>query len=286
MTNDPQRTRLACLSLVAAATLTFTWENVNGTKTTDQVVMAAAEVEKVDAVTRWLAEGAQLETTDRQGRTALEAAIRSGHTDVVKMLLLAGVNVNAGGGNRTSALHVAVASGKTDIVNALLGAGARVDAADQDGNAPLHIAVANQTNKEIVKALLDAGARVDATNHDGMQPLHLAARSAGVGTVQTLLASGAKADAVDVHGLRPLHLVALGGARRMNAVRASAAGAQNLRKLLYGLEYLTVVKVLLSNGASFDVKDKNGKRPIDYAAEGGFTEMVDVLLAAGAKPPR
>jgi ankyrin repeat protein len=46
------------------------------------------------------------------------------------------------------------------------------------------------------------------------------------------------------------------------------------------------VKVLLSNGASFDVKDKNGKRPIDYAAEGGFTEMVDVLLAAGAKPPR
>jgi ankyrin repeat protein len=271
---------------VVAATLTLTWETVNGTKTSDQVVMAAAQVEKVDAVTRWLAEGAQLETTDHQGKTALEAAIQSGHTDVVKMLLLAGANVNAGAGNRTSALHVAAASGKTDVVNALLDAGARVDVVDQDGNAPLHIAVANPTNKEIVKALLDAGAKVDAANHEGMQPLHLAARSAGVGTVQTLLASGAKADAVDVHGLRPLHLVALGGARRMNAVRASAAGAQNLRKLLYGLEYLTVVKVLLSNGASFDVKDKNGKRPIDYAAEGGFTEMVDVLLAAGAKPPR
>jgi ankyrin repeat protein len=286
MTNDLRRTKLARLSLVVAATLTLTWETVNGTKTTDQVVMAAAQVEKVDAVTRWLAEGAQLETTDHQGKTALEAAIQSGHTDVVKMLLLAGANVNAGAGNRTSALHVAAASGKTDIVNALLDAGARVDVVDQDGNAPLHIAVANPTNKEIVKALLDAGARVDAANHEGMQPLHLAARSAGVGTVQTLLASGAKADAVDVHGLRPLHLVALGGARRMNAVRASAAGAQNLRKLLYALEYLTVVKVLLSNGASFDVKDKNGKRPIDYAAEGGFTEMVDVLLAAGAKPPR
>ena len=286
MTNDRRPTRLAWLSLVVAATLTLTWETVTGTKTTDQMVMAAAQVEKVDAVTRWLSEGAQLEATDHQGRTALEAAIRSGHIDVVKMLLMAGANVNAGAGNRPSALHVAAASGKTDIVNALLGAGARVDVVDEDGNAPLHIAVANPINKEIVKALLDAGARVDAANHEGMQPLHLAARSAGVGTVQTLLASGAKADAGDLHGLRPLHLVAQGGARRMNAVRASAGGAHNLRKLLYGLEYLTVVKVLLSNGASFDVEDKTGKRPIDYAAEGGFTEMVDVLLAAGAKPPR
>ena len=47
-----------------------------------------------------------------------------------------------------------------------------------------------------------------------------------------------------------------------------------------------VVKVLLSNGASLDVEDKTGKRPIDYASEGGFSEMVDLLLAAGAKPPR
>jgi ankyrin repeat protein len=271
---------------VVAATFTLTWETVNGTKTTDQMVMAAAQVEKVDAVTRWLAEGAQLETTDHQGRTALEAAIQSGHTDVVKMLLLAGANVNAGAGTRTSALHVAAASGKTDIVNALLDAGARVDVVDQDGNAPLHIAVANPTNKEIVKALLDAGARVDAANHEGMQPLHLAARSAGVGTVQTLLASGAKSDAVDRYGLQPLHLVAQGGAQRIKASRVSSNGAHNLTKLLYAWEYTMVVNVLLSNGASLDVEDKSGKRPIDYASEGGFSEMVDVLLAAGAKPPR
>ena len=285
MMNDPRWTRLSWLSLAIAAFLTFTWEDVRGGKTTDQGLMAAAQVEKVDTVTRWLAEGAKLETTDHRNRTALEAAIESGHTDVVKMLLTAGVNVNAGAGNRTTALHIAAASGKTDIVKALLGAGAQVDVVDQDGNEPLHIAVADPTNREIVKALLDAGARVDVANKDGMQPLHLAARSAGVGTVQTLLASGAKPDAVDVHGLRPLHVVAQGGARRMNAARASASGGHNLTRLLYGLEYLTVVKVLLSNGARFDVEDNTGKRPIDYAFEGGFFEMVDLLLAAGAKPP-
>ena len=60
----------------------------------------------------------------------------------------------------------------------------------------------------------------------------------------------------------------------------------HLTMLLYGWEYTMVVKVLLSNGASLDVGDKTGKRPIDYASEGGFSEMVDLLLAAGAKPPR
>jgi ankyrin repeat protein len=192
--------------------------------------------------------------------------------------------VNAGTGNRKTALHIASASGRTEIVKALLDAGAQVDVADQDGNEPLHIAVANPANGQIVKDLLNAGARVDAVNNDGMQPIHLAARSAGAGTVRTLLASGAKSDAADSHGLRPLHLVAQGGAQRMNASGAGNGG-HNLTKLLYGWEYTMVVNVLLSNGASLDVEDKTGKRPIDYASEGGFSEMVDLLVAAGAKPP-
>ena len=127
---------------------------------------------------------------------------------------------------------------------------------------------------------------MDIANNDGMQPIHLAARAAGVGTVQTLLASGATSDAVDRHGLRPLHLVAQGGAQRMKAARRSANEGHNLTKLLYGWEYTMVVKVLLPNGASLDVEDKAGKRPIEYASEGGFSEMVDLLLAAGAAPPR
>lgn len=284
--NDPRWTKLAWLSLAVTALLTFTWENVSGTKTPDQTLMAAARGGKADAATRWLTEGATLETTGNRGWTALKAATEAGHTDVVKMLLLAGVNVNAGAGNRTTALHIAAGSGKTDIVKALLAAGARVDVIDHEGNEPLHIAVGQATNRDIVKALLDAGARVDAANNDGMQPLHLAARSAGVDTVQALLASGATPNAVDLHGLRPLHLVAQRGVRRMHAVRTSDGRAQNLTRLLYGMEYLTVVRVLLSSGAKVDVEDNNGKRPIEYASEGGFFEMVNLLLAAGAAPPR
>jgi ankyrin repeat protein len=286
MMNDRQWRKPPWLGLTIAGFLTFTGGVVHANETTDQVLIVAAQIGKVDAVKRLLAEGANLETTDQHGRTPLEVATAFGQTDVVNMLLTAGANVNAGTGNRKTALHIAAASGKTDIVKALLDAGARVDVADQDGNAPLHIAVANPTNGEIIKDLLHAGARVDVANNDGMQPIHLAARAAGVGTVQTLLASGATSDAVDLHGLRPLHLVAQGGAQRLNAARRSANESHNLTKLLYGWEYTMVVKVLLSNGASLDVEDKTGRRPIEYASEGGFSEMVDILLAAGAKPPR
>ncbi|HKY73205.1 MAG TPA: ankyrin repeat domain-containing protein [Nitrospira sp.] len=273
------------MGLATAGLLMFPWEGIRADEITDQALIVVAQIGKIDAVKRLIDEGANIEATDQQGRTVLEVATAFGQADVVKILLMAGANVNAGAGKPQTALHLAAASGKTAIVSALLNAGARVDVADQDGNEPLHIAVANPTNGQIVKDLIRAGARVDAPNNVGMQPIHLAARSAGAGTVQTLLASGAKSDAVDPHGLRPLHLVAQGGAQRINASRAAHEG-HNLAKLLYGMEYTMVVKVLLSNGASLDVEDKAGKRPIDYASEGGFSDMVDLLLAAGAKPPR
>ena len=285
MKNDRRWRRVPWFGLTIAGLLVFPRGVVNADTITDQALLVVAQIGKVEAVNRLIAEGANIETTDQHGRTVLDVATAFGQTDVVKILVAVGAKVNAGTGNRKTALHIAAASGKTDIVKALLDAGARVDVADLDGNEPLHIAVANPTHGQIVRDLLKAGARVDAVNNDGMQPIHLAARSAGAGTVQALLASGAKSDAADSHGLRPLHLVAQGGAQKINASRV-ANGAHNLTKLLYGWEYTMVVNVLLSNGASLDVEDKTGKRPIDYATEGGFSEMVDLLLAAGAKPPR
>jgi uncharacterized protein len=286
MINDRRWKRVIWFGLVIAWLMTLSWGVVHADEITDQALIAAAQIGKVDAVNRLIAEGANIETTDQDGRTALVVATAFGQTDVVKILLTAGANVNPGTPNRKTPLHIAAASGKTDILKALLDAGARIDVADEDGNQPLHLAAVNPTNGHIVKDLLIAGARVDATNNDGMQPIHIAARAAGAGNVQTLLASGAKSDAVDRYGLQPLHLVAQGGAQRIKASRVSSNGAHNLTKLLYAWEYTMVVNVLLSNGASLDVEDKSGKRPIDYASEGGFSEMVDVLLAAGAKPPR
>jgi ankyrin repeat protein len=295
--NDRRWRRIPSLGLAIGGVLAFMWTFatpasqvvslgvVYATETVDQALIAAAQNGNVDGVKRLLADGANVETLDRYGRPLLDVATACGQTEVVKILLTAGANANAGTGNRKTALHIAAAYGKTDIVKALLAAGAGIDVADEDGNSPLHIAVTNPTSRQIVKDLIDAGAKVDAVNKNGMQPIHLAARYAEADTVQTLLAAGAKSDAVDLHGLRPLHFAVKGGAQRINVSRILGNKGHNLTRLLYGWEYTLVAKVLLSNGASLDVADKTGKRPIDYASESDFSEMIEVLIAAGAKPP-
>ncbi|MGX2983374.1 ankyrin repeat domain-containing protein [Helicobacter sp. 23-1045] len=44
-----------------------------------------------------------------------------------------------------------------------------------------------------------------------------------------------------------------------------------------------VVLTLISAGADINAKDKNGKSVLNYAAEGGNTKIMELLLAQGAK---
>jgi ankyrin repeat protein len=43
-----------------------------------------------------------------------------------------------------------------------------------------------------------------------------------------------------------------------------------------------VVEVLLKNGADATIKDNDGKTPIDYAREMGYTHLLDVLKKKGS----
>jgi ankyrin repeat protein len=57
---------------------------------------------------------------DKSGRTALHWAAISGHTDVVKFLLLKGANIFAETGSKMNALHGAVEGGRVETVRALM----------------------------------------------------------------------------------------------------------------------------------------------------------------------
>jgi len=48
--------------------------------------------------------------------------------------------------------------------------------------------------------------------------------------------------------------------------------------------YLETCKLLLRNRATIEVKDKSDMTPILYAAQMGHVEVVQVLLASGANP--
>lgn len=46
---------------------------------------------------------------------------------------------------------------------------------------------------------------------------------------------------------------------------------------------IEVVKLLLAKGADVNAKNKSGRAALMYASEKGYTEIVKILKAAGAK---
>ena len=115
------------------------------------------------------------------GMTAIHYAAREGRVDAVRMLLEAGVDLNARtGGDRSSPLLVAIVNGHYDLGLMLLEGGADPNLASEDGVAPLFAAINSEwalrtwhpqptawqqqrtTYLELMRALLKAGADPNA----------------------------------------------------------------------------------------------------------------------------
>lgn len=126
-------------------------------------------------IPEWIAEGADIEATDRAGRTPLHFAAQYGrNADLVKALLAAGADPRARDENRQTPLHRAAAvSDNADVLEALLEAGAARNARDARKRTPLHLA-AREGRSAAVTALLAAGADIEARDKDGATPLQLA----------------------------------------------------------------------------------------------------------------
>lgn len=105
--------------------------------------------------------GARKLDAHQEDRNPLISAIMGGHVDVVRLLIKAGVDVNARAGN-VSALGLAAANGHFPIVEALLGAGALTGFDDYLGHTALMIASA-EGYIDVVQTLVDeAGGQPDA----------------------------------------------------------------------------------------------------------------------------
>jgi hypothetical protein len=87
--------------------------------------VTAASRGEVETVRSLLAQGARVNATSADGRTALIAAVQEGHIDVVQSLIDAGANLNAATRGTGTALEVAERKGNGRIAALLLASGAR-----------------------------------------------------------------------------------------------------------------------------------------------------------------
>jgi ankyrin repeat protein len=160
-------------------------------------VADAAKRGDIATVKALLGKGADVNSPQGDGMTALHWAADRGDAALAQMLLYAGANVSAGTRiGQYTPLHLAARSGSVGAVNALLAAGADVKAkTSTSGVTPLHLAAASG-NVEVVNALIAKGADVNATESEWNQtPLIFATEANRVDVIKALIQHGAKVDA-------------------------------------------------------------------------------------------
>ena len=164
-------------------------------------------------------------------KNALQAASEDGHEKVVQMLLEAGADINAQEGELT-ALEAASESGHEQVVQMLIGAGADVNAQSSILRTALQLASFFGYEK-VVQILLDAGAEVNAQGGFYGNALNDAAYEGNEKVVEMLLHAGA-----DVNAQGGQYGSALQVARRGRRKRSTGKD-----------KYERVIQILLDAGA-------------------------------------
>ena len=116
--------------------------------------------DRLDAVKLLFEHGAEIDTLNRFGNSALAEAASLGYVALVEWMLANGATLDlAGQGEPT--LHEAVQGGSVDVVRLLIAAGADVDVVDSLRRTPLHAAVSSDERRELIAVLVAAGANID-----------------------------------------------------------------------------------------------------------------------------
>jgi len=137
---------------------------------------------------------------ERAMHEQLLAAVRTGNLDVVQQYITAGTNLDASDqDDGYTALMEATVNNCTEMARLLIDAGADVDLVDQNGWTAL-IYSARYNSPEIARLLIDAGADVDLVTQDGSTALMFAAVSNRPEIARLLIAAGANVDLVNQNG--------------------------------------------------------------------------------------
>ncbi|CAI7584310.1 unnamed protein product, partial [Penicillium glandicola] len=130
---------------------------------------------------------------------ALQAATYGENSEIVRILLDAGADVNAQGGRYGSSLLAAVYHGHADQVQMLLHAGGNVLLADELGQTPLHIA-ASKNRLNLLHSFPELLSPINTRDKLLQTPVHLAICLGHIEFATSLLHLGANPSLSDGYG--------------------------------------------------------------------------------------
>jgi ankyrin repeat protein len=232
---------------------------------TSLTLFSAVDGNCVELATKLLDQGASLEARDRLGAKPLSHAARSGNLQMVDLLLARGAPIDARNLSGATALYFAAEGNHTAVVQRLIERGADVNLPGRGGVSPI-AAAAYAGNDIIFDALLADGADARAPDDTGKPPIVYAAAGARSAIMKRLLAHN-----IDVNARYRNDLTLL----------MWASGPDDLVPQPRAIQ---IVTHLLDAGAHIDDRDDRGRTALMIAAEGGHSEIANLLLARGADP--
>jgi len=203
-----------------------------------------------------LDKGANANSQNEDGVTALSYAADRGHEEIVKKLIIHGANVNARSDIGSTPLINASFMGHLRIVKLLIANGADVNIQSNEGTTALMNAAAHGY-KEIVEVLLANGAELNTCEECGLTALWNAISGGYVDIVNILVEHGADINAKANDGTTAL----------MNAVYTGN---------------INIVKILIKAGVEVNAKAHNGSTALMIAKLKGYVEIIKLLKQAGA----
>ncbi|KAJ1562786.1 Palmitoyltransferase Hip14 [Nowakowskiella sp. JEL0078] len=207
-----------------------------------------------DRVSKFLENGVDVNSCDKESCTALHWAAWNNHLTIVKTLIEHGATVDVFGGELWSTpLHWAVRAGHIHIATYLHAHSADPKLRDKQGYNAMHLAV-HGGHALMVVYLLAAGMDPNCTDALGRTGVMWAVyKGTSMDCLDVLFDAGADLERLDSTGFTALHWAVVAG-------------------------HLDFARALIVKGAEVDVKDPNGKTPQMWADERNYGVKFAKLL--------
>lgn len=257
-------------------------------------VFWAAEDDHPDIVKMLADAGANLSHKYRAGLTALHVASPAAAAVLLQYRKRLDIDASADlNGSKWTPLHRAIYSHKSmELVKLLVNNGASLQALDRDGDTPLGLAVIAK-NHEAVKILLrEEDCDLKIASHRGRTPLHYATDHETMETLQLLVERGADVNqtAKSAYG-SPLQKACQNNKMGQAMIefllekgadlhaRGGTLGFAISSAALYGTS--EIIGLLLQRGATVNVQDDMGRKPIHLSCMGGADNFQEIYDAGG-----